>query len=368
MYLPFIESGYNPMAYSPAGAGGMWQFMPYTGKRYGLSLDRWVDERRDPLKASEAAANYLSTLHGMFNDWSLALASYNAGEGKIGRAIAITGSSDFFHLHRTNDMLDEKMKLKDETLAYVPRFIAMAAVARNAEALGFPPVPETSSQEFDHVAVPNGADLKELARACELDWECFQSYNPGFRKDIAPPKGLCKVALPEDKLDEAQAYLASAEVLDKAKKTAAIAEQTGGADVTTHIVKRGETLSIIAQKHKVSIAALKKANKGKLSKHLQIGQRVNVPVFAKGLLAVAARDDSSRSPKSAKTSAAKAASNSLLRCMNPLPQGRQGRNHVGHRPALWRRPEDAHAGQRPERPTGSARRAESAHSRRRSQG
>ena len=108
--LPFIESGYSTMAYSPVGAGGMWQFMPYTGRRFGLTVNWWVDERRDPYKSTVAAAKYLTKLYQMFGDWNLALAAYNAGEGKISRVMAASGQCDFFDIAKDPKLLKEDRK------------------------------------------------------------------------------------------------------------------------------------------------------------------------------------------------------------------------------------------------------------------
>ena len=129
--LPFIESGYSTMAYSPVGAGGMWLFMPYTGRRFGLTVNWWVDERRDPYKSTVAAAKYLTKLYQMFGDWNLALAAYNAGEGKISRVMAASGQCDFF------DIAKDPKLLKEETRHYVPKFLAVLKIFQNLNSLGF---------------------------------------------------------------------------------------------------------------------------------------------------------------------------------------------------------------------------------------
>ena len=133
IYLPFAESGFNPFALSRSGASGVWQFMPGTGKHYGLTVDDWIDERRDPYASTEAAIKYLKKLYADFGDWSLALAAYNAGEGKIGRALAKTGCEDYFSLCEASD------DLREETKLYVPKFLALVKIAGNLEELGFEP-------------------------------------------------------------------------------------------------------------------------------------------------------------------------------------------------------------------------------------
>jgi membrane-bound lytic murein transglycosylase D len=136
-YLPFIESGYSPRALSTAGARGIWQFMPATGRRYGLACCDGRDERTDPAKSAMAAAAYLRDLYLMFGDWSLALAAYNAGEGKIGRLIKRSKARTFFELAVQNDEFPHAIRLRRETLYYVPRFIAMVRIMENLERLGF---------------------------------------------------------------------------------------------------------------------------------------------------------------------------------------------------------------------------------------
>lgn len=136
-YLPFIESGYSPRAVSHAGARGLWQFMPATGQRFGLACCQAADERSDPFKSSLAAAAYLRELYLSFQDWSLALAAYNAGEHKIGRLVRMTGARNFFELSRVNDSIPHSYRLRQETLLYVPRFIAMVRILENLDQLGF---------------------------------------------------------------------------------------------------------------------------------------------------------------------------------------------------------------------------------------
>jgi len=141
VYLPFVESGYNPKAISRAGASGMWQFMPFTGKKFGLEVGWWVDERNDPYKATHAAADYLTVLYAEFGDWYLALAAYNAGEGRIRRAIQSTGCDDFFDLSKQQRYSSSKRRqipyLPKETRNYVPKLIAVLKIMRNLDELGF---------------------------------------------------------------------------------------------------------------------------------------------------------------------------------------------------------------------------------------
>jgi membrane-bound lytic murein transglycosylase D len=138
-YLPFIESGYSPRALSHAGARGIWQFMPATGRRYGLKCCGAHDERTDPAKSTAAAAAYLGDVFTLFGDWGLALAAYNAGEGKIQRLVRETGARNFFELAARNHTVSPERRLRRETLYYVPRFIAMVRIMENLSSLGFDP-------------------------------------------------------------------------------------------------------------------------------------------------------------------------------------------------------------------------------------
>jgi membrane-bound lytic murein transglycosylase D len=199
--LPFIESGYSNAAYSPVGAGGMWQFMPYTARRFGLTVDWWVDERRDPYKATVAAAKYLTKLYQMFGDWHLALAAYNAGEGKISRVMAASGQCDFF------DIAKDPKLLKEETRHYVPKFLAVLKIFQNLDTLGFKKVNWQAGPNLKEVGVPGGTDLSAMAQACGLSWEQFREYNPGFRRQVSPPDTTVNVYVPVAKEQTALAFL-----------------------------------------------------------------------------------------------------------------------------------------------------------------
>jgi len=201
--LPFIESGYNTMAYSPAGAGGMWQFMPATGRRFGLNVDWWEDERRNPYLSTVAAAKYLAELYALFNDWNLALAAYNCGEGKMSRVITQSGHNNFFDIAKNPNLL------KQETRHYVPKFLAVLKIFKNLGALGFKQVNWGAGQVLEEVPVPGGTDLAALAEACSMSWEDFHKYNSGFRRQVSPPDRQSPVYVPVTKKDLALAYLSN---------------------------------------------------------------------------------------------------------------------------------------------------------------
>ncbi len=246
-YLAMVESGGNPNAISPAGAAGLWQFMPRTGTAYGLSQNNWVDERRDPFKATHAAADYLLKLHGDFGNWLLAIAAYNAGEGKIGRAVEGTGADDFFELCRKNGMLDNRRRLKEETQQYVPRLLAICKIMRNPKQLGFKPPSKDDEWELTAIGVPPGTNLTGLARTLGLSWEEFSAMNPAFRRTASPPTVATVAYVPPEIQFRSQFWLASPEARIYA-------------DWREYTVRRGDTLAGIGKKHRVSVAELRDAN------------------------------------------------------------------------------------------------------------
>jgi len=197
--LPYIESGYNVMAVSGSGAGGMWQFMPATAKRFGLTVDWWLDERRDPYLATVAAARYLKALHGQFGDWQLALAAYNAGEGSISRAMNSTGKQSFKALASSSSM-------RDETRHYVPKFLAMLKIAQNAKRLGFNAPDMKAHSDLAEVRVPGGTDLAGLAGYLGLSWERFHALNPAFRRQVSPPDRTTAAWVPKNLSGPATAF------------------------------------------------------------------------------------------------------------------------------------------------------------------
>ena len=262
--IAFVESGFNPNAVSRAGAGGMWQFMPFTGRKYGLSQDRWLDERRDPYKATHAAAEYLTKLYGYFNkDWHLAIAAYNAGEGKIGRALAGTDSKTFFEICRKNDMLDDKARLKEETQQYLPRFLAFVKIMRNLESLGFSRPDPAKAPKLAEVTIPAGVDLRRFSQDIKLDWEQFKGLNPAYLRSISPPdrKSLARVPLVRETV--ANEWLSRKDV----------AVYAGWRD---YRVKRGDSLGKIAHRTGSSTALLRQAN-NKSSNSLRLGEFLLVP-------------------------------------------------------------------------------------------
>ena len=243
--LPFTESGYNPKAYSRAGAAGMWQFMPSTGRKYGLTVNWWIDERRDPYLSTDAAIRYLKDLYALFDDWYLALAAYNAGEGKIGRAIRALKVNTFFDLAKKNKRLRYRSRLRRETLNYIPKFIAISKIFQNLEALGFEKVNWDSGKKVQHITVPGGTDLLALARAGNMPWADFHALNPAYRRQVSPPNKETTAHVPVDKSEAMLAYLS-----DPGSRPYA--------GYTVYVVRQGDSWWSISRKFRVPISVLKK--------------------------------------------------------------------------------------------------------------
>ena len=258
-YLAIVESGYNVRAVSPVGASGAWQFMPYTGMKYGLNQDWWMDERLDPYKAAEAAASYLAKLYRDFGDWHLAIAAYNAGEGKIGRALDGTGAKGFFALKQLNYKLDEKAQIKPETQQYVPRFLAVCKIMRNLEALGFAPVDINRQPAVVRVDATPGTDLKALAAAISMPWEEFTLHNAAHKQYVSHVDRMTYVYVPAEKQGAARLQMTAARSGDSWK------QYTAG---------KKDSWESISRKSKVPVAVLRAANRGVA---LKSGRNVRVP-------------------------------------------------------------------------------------------
>ena len=181
VYLAMIESGFAPHAFSVASAVGPWQFMSGTGKRYSLRIDPWIDERRDPLKSTIAAALYLKELYALFNnDWYLAAAGYNAGENKILRAISMYNTRDFWEISKGR-------YLKRETKDYVPKLLAAAIIAKEPARYGFADVAYLPPMDFDQVKIPSRTDLEVVAKGCGVSVQTIHELNPELRRSSTPP-------------------------------------------------------------------------------------------------------------------------------------------------------------------------------------
>ena len=258
-YLAMAESGLNPRARSWAGAVGMWQFMPATGRRYGLRVNAWVDERRDPEKATRAAARHLRDLYDEFGDWHLAMAAFNCGAGCVRRAVRRTGDADASYW-------DAYDYLPRETRGYVPMFIAAAHIMENPEAYGFEPAPPTPAFSYDYVAVHGSMlSLRTLAQLSGTEASVLRSLNPELRRGRVPPsRDRYHLRIP---LGSYPRFVWNyAELPDQRKQPA-----------TTYSVRSGDTLSEIAQRFGTSTGVLQRLN-GLESSLIRQGQRLVVPV------------------------------------------------------------------------------------------
>lgn len=234
VFLPLIESGFNTNAYSRSRAVGPWQFIASTAKKYGLTINWWIDERRDPVKSTEAAARYLKDLYDMFNSWHLAMAAYNAGEGKVLRALRKTRIDDHWTL------LQKKRYLRRETREYVPKFIAASLIALEPEKYGFEGIDYHQPVEFTEVEIESPVDLEVIARAAETDIQTIKLLNPELKRWCTPPdQATYKIRIPADKRE---IFLQNLSSIPKEERYT----------VKIHIVKRGETIAKIAKKYKLS--------------------------------------------------------------------------------------------------------------------
>lgn len=256
--LPVIESAFNPKAYSRAKASGIWQFIPSTGKSYGLSQDWWKDNRRDIVAATDAALNYLERLHGMFGNWELALAAYNCGEGCVARAIAANEKRGL-----PTDY--SSLKLPPETQNYVPKLFAVKNIVLSPTSYGIELDSVPDQPYFVEVQAPAKIDVKVAAKLAGMSEEDFVALNPAHNKPVAAGTGL--FILP---LDKADAFKANLESYDKPLVS-----------WTTYQAKRYEALDAIAKRHALTVAQLKAANpelKVDKKSRLRAASAVMVPI------------------------------------------------------------------------------------------
>lgn len=261
--LPAIESAYQPHAYSRARASGLWQFIPSTARRYGLKVNWWYDGRRDVVASTTAALNYLEDLHAEFDDWYLALAAYNAGEGKVRYLMERNRHrglpTDYLHLRR----------LKAETHHYVPKLMAMINIVRNPEKYGITLEPIPNKPYFGRVDLGSQIDLHVIAKLADVPVGDLYDINPGFRRWATDPTGPHQVLVPIENKDALIADLANLPEDARIKWR-------------RHRVKQGDTLGAIGKRYGVSVWAIKKANniRGTL---IHVGQNLMIPISSRPL-------------------------------------------------------------------------------------
>lgn len=256
-YLAFIESGLNPNARSWAAAVGMWQFIRATGSVYGLEVNWWVDERRDPEKATRAAARHLNDLYNIWGDWHLAMAGYNISPRGLKRAIRRAGGVE--------DYWAAYPYLPRETRGYVPGFIATTMIGMNPEEFGFQKEYQGEPYSYEVVEVEGLMELEDLANAAGISTNELKEYNPELLRWATPPGGKYPLKIPVQKKQE---FLANYEDIPKENRSQ---------NITMHTVKSGESLGIIARRYGTTVAGLYGSNEN-LSSMIYPGQKIVVPL------------------------------------------------------------------------------------------
>lgn len=257
--LPIVESALDTFAFSHGGAAGPWQFIRGTARQYGLDINDWYDGRRDIIASTDAALNYLEYLHNRFDDWYLALAGYNAGQGNVSRAQRKNPNAGFFDL-----------RLPKETRAYVPRLLALAAIVKNPEAYGLALPSVVPQQSFYAINTHSQFQLSKLSETLELDMETLYHWNPSLNQWATPPQGPHRVIVP------ASLDLSTAQAQVDAVPTRA------RVDWTEIRVRPGDTLIGIAKRHGTDVSALQVAN-NLTSSNIRAGHKLLIPKHAQAL-------------------------------------------------------------------------------------
>jgi membrane-bound lytic murein transglycosylase D len=261
--LPFVESSYNPLAYSSAHAAGLWQFIPSTGQVYSLRQDWWYDGRRDVTASTQAALDYLTRLNELFDgDWLLALAAYNCGEGCVGRAIKRNESlglpTDYWNL-----------QLPRETMNYVPKLLALAQIIESPSLYGTS-LPEILDEPyFAEVTVDTQIDLHKAAELAAISTEEFMHLNPAFKRRVTAPTGPYQLLVPVANAEQFSAALAELPAEERV-------------DYRRYNVRRGDTLSQIAKRYQLSVDVIRDVNDIR-GNTLQVGQTLMLPHSGEGI-------------------------------------------------------------------------------------
>ena len=278
-YMPVIESALNPQARSHMGATGLWQFMPATGKKYGLEINSLVDERMDPIRSTEAACLFLKNLYAIFQDWNLVIAAYNCGPGNVNKAIHRAGGKrDFWSIYPY---------LPSETRGYLPIFIAASYAMNYAEAHGICPATPLATMASDTIVTTQRQHLKQIADNIDIPLAELRRLNPQYPRDIIPGGKAYAICLPIekaglyiDKQDTILAYQAK-ELIHNRRDEIELLHRTsvnGGYSingVTYYKIKEGDTLGGIAKKFRVSVKQLKAWN-GLKSDMIRAGRTLKI--------------------------------------------------------------------------------------------
>ncbi|HMK49977.1 MAG TPA: transglycosylase SLT domain-containing protein [Thermodesulfovibrionales bacterium] len=258
VFLPLIESGFNANAYSPAKAVGYWQFIASTAKNYGLEINWWKDERKDPVKSTVAAANYLKDLHQMFGSWNLAMAAYNAGEGKILRALNKSKADDYWSLLHTK-------YIRNETKDYVPKFIAASMIANSPEDFGFGKLEYHQPLSYDLVTIKTPVDVSVVADCAETSEEIIRELNPELRRWCTPADMTeYTLRIPEGKKESFVANLSR--IPEENRVT-----------VDSYIVRQGDTFEKISRKTGIPVQVILDLNDVEKIMPLKQGTRIDLP-------------------------------------------------------------------------------------------
>ena len=280
VYLAMIESGYSVTAYSRSKAVGLWQFMRATAVDYGLNVDNYVDERRDPILSTQAAIRYLTSLHKRFDSWHLAVAAYNAGEGKINKGLKKYKTNNFWELA-------QRPYLRLETKRYVPKLIAAIMIARNPEKYGFDNIKYQEPMRFETVKVPGWTSLRAVAVASKTDLEEIRGLNRQLRKGITPPElKYYELRVPVNKARLVEKNLPRVHVTAKTK-------------FKTHTIRKGDTLNKICKKYDITKTTLLKANNLRKAK-LTPGKRLRIPHLVSTYTLLSAEELAKRKNQSSK--------------------------------------------------------------------
>jgi len=263
VYLAMIESGFNTRAYSPANASGPWQFIYATGERYGLRVNYWIDERRDPEKSTVAATKYLGDLFNQFGCWYLAAAGYNSGEKRVERAMEKHNTNDFWEIVKYNT-------LPRETREYIPKLIAAAIIAKDPERFGFGAITYDQPVRFARVKVPAGSPLTAIAKSASLDVNALRSINPEILRGITPPD-----------IDDYEIKLPSTADRNEFNKNleVALSGEKKIKGYATYKVRKGDTLTRILKKYKISYEDMQLVNYAEGDIKIKPGMVVSIPRF-----------------------------------------------------------------------------------------
>ena len=262
IFLSMVESGFSNSAYSRAKATGPWQFIPGTAKLYGLEMNMWVDERRDPAKSTLAAARHLRDLYAEFGDWYLAMAAYNAGPGRVRSGMRKSGSSDFW-------AIADSPYMPVETKNYVPKVLAALTLASNPTAHGFNVIADPLDMlPPDTIAVKEPASLAEIAEKLQVSERMIRHWNPELINAITPPSR-----------DKKPYHLrVSSEAAAKWADVEPTLNYVQVKDVLMHRIRPGETIAMIAARYRVDVKRIVSLNPGLKPSRLRVGSEVAVPV------------------------------------------------------------------------------------------